>query len=197
MSMEHEVYKAFLTIPKEFRDRGNDCMYQLQEAAKAFDVFATQAAQEGVQRREEEREEALLACKQQDELIEEIDKKITRAQLFADSANSGMRAAELALRAARDAKPTRFPLRAEITAWEQSVAMATEAFDKAQDKFQRKNGIVESFRIELRQAKDKLQELEAKEFALRSREEQQELTRKGLGPLSRDLGFVGERVMGR
>lgn len=42
MRMLSEAYKAFVTIPKEFHERGNDCMYQLEEAAKVFDEFAGQ-----------------------------------------------------------------------------------------------------------------------------------------------------------
>ncbi len=197
MTMLAEAQKAFANIPMEFRAGGNDYMYELQQAAEAFDKFAGQVTHEMEQRREEEREEALLACREQDKVIEDIDLKISRAQDLAYRADSEMRGAELVLRAARDSRPTRFPLKAEIAAWEASVANAMHGFDKAQEKLGRKNGIVEAYRRELQQAKAKLQELQAKEFSLRSKQEQQDLMRRGMDPFSRELGLVGERVMGR
>jgi hypothetical protein len=39
MSILNEVLKAFSAVPKAYRDRGQDGMYHLQEAAQAFDVF--------------------------------------------------------------------------------------------------------------------------------------------------------------
>jgi hypothetical protein len=197
MTMLHEAQKAFANIPKEFRAGGNDLMYQLQEAAEAFDKYAGQVTQEMEQRREQEREEVLLACKEQDKLIEEIDLKISRAQDLAYRAESEMRGAEMVLRAARDSKPTRFPIRAEIAAWEASVASAIKGFDEAQEKVARKNGIVEGYRRELQEAKAKMQELQAKEFSKRPTQEQQDLTRRGMDPFSREFGLVGERIMGR
>jgi chromosome segregation ATPase len=191
MSMEKEAYKAFAEIPKEFHERGNDCMYQLQEAAKAFDEFAGQVAQEVTQRSEQRREEAVRAIRKQQDLIDEIQKELWPAEDRSNAAYQDLSAAHLQLRAALESKPTLYPLKEEIAAWEEAVQMARATVEQAEQDTRVASQAPLGVLSRLRAAKAQLQDLMDKEFALRPQKEQKDLISRGMAPVNSQLGLMG------
>ena len=166
-------------------------MYQLLEAAKGFDVFANQVEQEVRQRYEHDQEEARRAVRRQMDLIEEIQKELWPAEDRSNAAYQDLSAAHLQLRAALESKPTRYPLKEEIAAWEEAVQMARATVEQAEQDTRVASQAPVGVLSRLRAAKAQLQDLMDKEFALRPQKEQKDLISRGMAPVNSQLGLMG------
>lgn len=191
MSMLSEALKACAAIPKEFRERGNDCMHQLREAAAAFDEFAGQVNQELTQKDAQQHEDAIRACRKQLKVIEKIEEEAWPAHVAVVNADNALIAANTALNAALDSKPKRWPLPEEIAAWERAVQMAREGVDEAEKDARLVGTGPQSVQARLQEARNRMQELEVKEFELRPKQEQEAALRQGFAPVGISHGLRG------
>jgi chromosome segregation ATPase len=167
MTMLNEAYKAFSTIPKEFKDRGSDCLYQLQEAATAFDAFAEQVKQELEQKREDAHDKAIRACRSQLKAIEELDATIVRTEERFREAESSFSGARLALSSATNTALPRYAVKEEIAARDRAIEQAQQLLAKAEDKFTTVNGSLTTLRMRRRDLQQHLALLEGEEYDLR------------------------------
>jgi hypothetical protein len=191
MSILSEALKACAAIPKEYRDRGNERICQLKEAAAAFEEFAGQVNQELTQKDAQKREEAIRACRKQLKVIEQIQEEAWPAHVAVVNANNAVSAANTALHAALDSKPKRYPLKEEIAAWESAVQMAREGVAEAEQAALMVSNGPQRVQARLQEARNRMQELEIKEFDLRPKQEQETAMLQGLAPVGVSHGLQG------
>jgi hypothetical protein len=131
----------------------------------------------------QQHEEAIRACRKQLKVIEQIELDVWPAHVRDVNAQNALRTAGVALSAALDSKPTRFPLKQEIAAWERAVQMARE-------------GVAEANAVQgrLQQARERMHELEAKEFELRPEQERETAVQEGLAPVAVSHGLQGKSI---
>jgi hypothetical protein len=171
-----------MRLPKDLRERGKELMWALEDPANAFDAFIDEANKELDQRREQEHDEAIVACRRQDELIAELEQKIFRSIQVKEKDDAAMHAALSELNAIQNSKPTRFPLKEETAAWEKSVEKAQRRFDKLEAEARLSSGGESYHRGELQKARVRLQELSEKEFNLRPKQENVSTSRVSFAP---------------
>jgi DNA repair exonuclease SbcCD ATPase subunit len=198
MSNQITVFNAavsqFTALPKEYRQRGQECMRALQESAEAFDAFVAEVKQELEQRRAEDHEAAVRAIRQQMEVVEEVAQKVSKADDRAMAMRNELTTAGTMLRMALDSKPKRYPLKEELAAWEDAVQKAREHCEKLEQKALQYGALPQSARQALAQEQYTLRELEVKEFELRPQAEQETAMRTGFAPVAVSHGLQGERT---
>jgi glutamate synthase domain-containing protein 2 len=198
MSNQITVFNAavsqFTALPKEYRQRGQECMRTLQESAEAFDVFLAEVKQELEERRAVEHEAAVRAIRQQMEVVEEVQQKVEKAEFRAMTARNELSTAGAQLRMALDSKPKRYPLKEELAAWEDAVQKAREICERLEQKAIQTGALPQSARQALAQEQYTLRELEVKEFELRPQAEQETAMRTGFAPVAVSHGLQGERT---
>lgn len=118
------------------------------------------------------------------EVIEQLENELIPAQIRVENAEAELRGAGSAVQAAVDSKK-RYANRAEIAEWQRKVGRAQKAYDEAEKGVRVVAPGPQNVLMRQQQARIRLQELEAKEFALRPIAEQRDLTRRGQDPLSR------------
>jgi hypothetical protein len=198
MSNQITVFNAavsqFTALPKEYRQRGQNLMSELQQAAQAFDAFVAEVKQELEQRRDEAHEAVVRAIRKQMEVVEEVQQRVWKAENKAVDARNALTTAGTVLRMALDSKPKRYPLKEETAAWEDAVQKAREICEKLEQKALQTDAVPMHVRGDLAQEQYTLRELEVKEFALRPKEEQETALRTGFAPVAVSDGLQGERA---
>jgi hypothetical protein len=186
--------REFTALPKDVQQRGQNLMWDLQQAAQAFDGFIAEVKQELERRRDEEHEAAVRAIRQQMEVVEEVEQRVWKAESKAVDARNALTTAGTMLRMALDSKPKRYPLKEELAAWEDAVQKAREHCEKLEQKASQTDAVPMNVRGDLAQAQYTLRELEVKEFALRPQAEQETAMRTGFAPVGVSHGLQGERT---
>ena len=170
--------RDFMALPKDLRERGQECMWELQKSAEAFDAFIAEVKQELEQRRDEEHEAAVRAIRKQMEVVEAAQQRVEKAEDKSIHAGNALSTAGAMLRMAIDSKPSRYPLKEELAAWEDAVQKARDNYEKAEQKALQAGAQPMTARQALAQAQFELRELEGKEFELRPASEQKSAFRQ-------------------
>jgi len=171
MKVIHTAISQLSELPKPYHERGNQLIAKFQQQVIAFDEFLASAKVEIEQQREEAHEKALRACRKQLEIIEETDRSINSAQDRVHNKHRATQSAEFMVRVAREQKPTVFPLRDEIKAWEESIARAEESLGKAHQEERVAEGALQSLMVRRNDLVKELERLKEEEYNLRPESE--------------------------
>jgi hypothetical protein len=173
MTIYQNALAVFTRLPKDLRDRGQELMWALEDPATALDTFMDEANKELEQRKDQDHTDALLECRKQDKVIAEIEQEIYSCEIQRQKDENAIQTAVSAVTAAKNARPSRFPLKEELAAWEKSVARAERIYDEKEAQARLSGSRPASLRNDLQRARALLQELSEKEFNLRPKQEAQ------------------------
>jgi hypothetical protein len=185
--------REFVALPKDIQQRGQNLMWELERTTQAFDAFIAEVKQELERRRDEEHEATVRAIRKQMEVVEAAVQRVEKAEDKSMHAGNALSTAGAMLRMAIDSKPSRYPLKEELAAWENAVQEARDNYAKAEQKALAAGALPMTARQVLAQAQFELRELEGREFELRPASEQKPAFREvdadnfnnfGLSPLA-------------